>query len=1705
MKKKLLSLFIVLVFVLTSFSSFTTSSGVAKAIDPDSIVTVEQAVLDEIQTNGSASYWIQFKNTVDLSPAYTMSWSDRGWFVYETLLKQADETQAQVRSYLTGNKVEFQSYWINNSILVTSSDKTVLTDIQKFEGVESIQARKSFILYEPDTSAAVFDNGAKAVEPNLTHINVDDVWEMGIDGSGLVVANIDTGVRYSHQALVAQYRGNNGDGTFDHNYNWFNPDNHSDNVPRDGNSHGTHTMGTIVGGDGGSNQIGVAPGAKWMACAGCPDGGCTDTALLGCGQFMAAPTDLNGGNANPDKRPNAVNNSWGDCSKVYDNWFEGVIDGWHAAGIYPIFANGNAGNCGYSSPPGLNTVGNPARSGNVTGVGSSGEQNGQYATHSNWGPTDNLDTVNPADGFADMKPQVIAPGVDIRSSTPGSDTEYQKYGWTGTSMSTPHVTGLVALLWQAAPCLIGKYAATETIIESTAVDIIYDDGSPNTPSNFPNYATGWGEIDALAAVNMASGMCAIGTLEGKVTTDGTTPVEGAKIFADNGAGYTKSIYTAADGTYSSSLPKGTYTLTATKYGYASQTETEVEITEGGTTTQNFVIANLGMSLVSGTVYDGGVEGLGFHGYPLYSAIKITAPGFNKTVYTDPFTGHYEIELAAETAHNFTVEAIPDGYDAHIESVTPSGTSYNKNFQMTVGTACSVPGYLGSGVNEGFDTTSLPEGWINYDYNSSGGVWRFDDPKTRGNLTPGGEGGFAILDSDYYGYGKSQDAGLRTPAMDFTDETLVTLEFDTYFRQYGSSSATVRVSNDGGSTWTDVWSTTTTLTEHVTVDISASAAGKSSVIVEFKYTGSWGWYWEVDDVLITPIDCALVTGGVVAGYVKDAIENAPIVGADVVSENVSTQTFFIPEDPASEGLYWVFQPTTETDPQNVVFTASKNLYGNDIKTVSVAQNAVNRQDFTLGTGHLIFNPTSLEATMTMGDSPLTKDLVITNDGSASVAFELVEKDKGFTLPSIPAFKGVLPEDTRPISIGLDPLAENASRLSASADDLFKGILSGEPAFAVDLQTDTLMHIPDTTVPGTWNSIGAAMSSLYSGDFLAGDFTTLYAISSDDNNLYKVNTATGAATLVGAATPPAGHTWTGLSGTPDGILYGLTTNGSVSSLVTVDPATGVATPLGDIPGVTAGIDLAYNTDDDMIYIVDISTDSLFRVDPDTLTTTQVGALGVSANYAQGMDFEEDSGVLYWAAYTTSGELRIIDTTTGASSLVGSFPGGTEVDCLAFATGGVSDVPWLSEAPVSGTAGTEEPVTVKVTFDPTSLNQPGDYLAEIRVKHNSPYTYPNIPVTLHLIAPGNYGTFNGHVKGMEACDVNPAPLEDATVNFRQEGAVKFTTTTNAEGYYSYTLPEGTYDIEVLSDGYVSKLEQAQAVAGGQTTTVNFDLRLQAPCLVVSPASLEQTQPSDTVTTQTLTIENKGAAQGIFELIELPVTPLQLDQLIQDPSFEDGSPNSYWDEFSLEFNTPLCTAAGCGGTGGGTGPRTGDWWAWFGGSNTGDTGYVSQSVTLLPGTAELSFYVEQEYCGDAGASNYLALKIDDTEVWRTNASDPACGVLGYRLVTVDVSDFADGDSHLIKFESVTVDLSNFFLDDVELNLEPGADVPWLAEDPTAGDVPADSIINVTITYNSTGLANGDYFATLRVKNPPAAPINIPVTLHVTSLQYLYLPLILK
>jgi len=215
------------------------------------------------------------------------------------------------------------------------------------------------------------------------------------------------------------------------------------------------------------------------------------------------------------------------------------------------------------------------------------------------------------------------------------------------------------------------------------------------------------------------------------------------------------------------------------------------------------------------------------------------------------------------------------------------------------------------------------------------------------------------------------------------------------------------------------------------------------------------------------------------------------------------------------------------------------------------------------------------------------------------------------------------------------------------------------------------------------------------------------------------------------PPAGASFTGLSGAPDGTMYGLTSTCSASYLVTLDVTTGQTTPVGTLNGVGCGIDLAFNTNDGMIYVVDLLTDSLYKVDPETAVATLIGSTGINANYAQGMDFEEESGVLYWAAYngdTSVGELRVLDTTTGNSTLIGSFPGGAETDCLAFETGGLSDVPWLSEDPVAGTVPAGGSLQITVTFDATGLAA-GDYFAGLRIRPNGAPKF-DVPVTLHVV---------------------------------------------------------------------------------------------------------------------------------------------------------------------------------------------------------------------------------------------------------------------------------------------------------------------------------------------------------------------------------------
>jgi subtilisin family serine protease len=307
-------------------------------------------------------------------------------------------------------------------------------------------------------------------------------------GEGITVANIDTGVRWQHPALIRQYRGQCAFQclTVNHNYNWFDPSrvcSADGKTPCDNNGHGTHTMGTMAGDDRGSNQIGVAPRAFWIAAKGCESNNCSDSALLQSGQWMLAPKDLNGLNPRPDLRPDVINNSWGDSNGA-NAFYQSTVQAWVAAGIFPAFSNGNNG-------PGCGTVGAPGSYPESYGTGAF-DINNNIASFSSRGPS-------PFGGA--IKPNISAPGVNVRSSW--NNGSYNVI--SGTSMAAPHVAGTIALIWSinGAPSFRRDVAATMQVLDDTAIDV-----SNLTCGGTADDNNVWGEgrLDVFAAVTAAKGL-----------------------------------------------------------------------------------------------------------------------------------------------------------------------------------------------------------------------------------------------------------------------------------------------------------------------------------------------------------------------------------------------------------------------------------------------------------------------------------------------------------------------------------------------------------------------------------------------------------------------------------------------------------------------------------------------------------------------------------------------------------------------------------------------------------------------------------------------------------------------------------------------------------------------------------------------------------------------------------------------------------------------------------------------------------------------------------------------------------------------------------------------------------------------------------------------------------------------------------------------
>jgi uncharacterized repeat protein (TIGR01451 family) len=436
----------------------------------------------ETAAAGSAEFLVQLTSRADLSGAAALAnKAEKGAFVTWALRETASRTQAPLLAHLRALGMPHRSYWIVNLVWVRG-DLHALRSLASRSDVAHIYANPRLQLDAPEqqtTTALTPDT----VEWNLDWVNAPEVWALGITGQGVVIGGADTGYDWDHPALINQYRGWDG-AQADHAYNWFDATEEASPTPIDPYRHGTHTMGTMVGDDGGDNQIGMAPGARWIGCRNMDSSGNgTPETYIACYQWFIAPTGVDGSSPDSSKAPDVINNSWS-CTVT-----EGCTDpaalletvqAVRAAGILTVHSAGNSGsNCStVSTPAGIYSE-------SFT-VGATEYKTDTLATYSSRGPV----TV---DGSGRMKPDISAPGTSVRSCVPGTGYAIM----SGTSMAAPHVAGLVALLISAQPALRGQVEQIETLIEQTALHIPSTDCSSQ---GVPNNLYGWGRIDALEAV-----------------------------------------------------------------------------------------------------------------------------------------------------------------------------------------------------------------------------------------------------------------------------------------------------------------------------------------------------------------------------------------------------------------------------------------------------------------------------------------------------------------------------------------------------------------------------------------------------------------------------------------------------------------------------------------------------------------------------------------------------------------------------------------------------------------------------------------------------------------------------------------------------------------------------------------------------------------------------------------------------------------------------------------------------------------------------------------------------------------------------------------------------------------------------------------------------------------------------------------------------
>ncbi len=462
----------------------------------DTAASVDPIVLQDTANGQTAQFLVVLRTQVN-TRAIVSSVPNRlarAQLVLSSLRQAADATQAPVRAVLNSLGVRYRAYWIVN-LFAVEGDQRVVAAMASRSDVASIESNRAFRV-PLEQPVSVSPLSPQTLQWNIQRVNAPGVWADGYTGIGRTYANADTGVEWDHPALKPHYRGWNGTAV-DHNYHWWDAIHYSlggnpafacpfnSPSPCDDSGHGTHTMGIGVGDDGFGNQIGVAPGAKWIACRNMQGGVGQPSTYIECFQFFLAPTDMSGNNPDPSRAPDSVGNSYGcppseGCTAV--DVLQQAMNNLRASGVFMAVS---AGNNGY----GCSTVTDPPAIYDAAITVGATQMNNIAALFSSRGPV-------AVDHSGRIKPDLVAPGVAVLSSYP-----HNTYAeMNGTSMAAPHVAGAVALLWSAFPILRRNVDLTESILMATARPSLVGTCG-GAPYLIPNNIYGAGLVDVLAACN----------------------------------------------------------------------------------------------------------------------------------------------------------------------------------------------------------------------------------------------------------------------------------------------------------------------------------------------------------------------------------------------------------------------------------------------------------------------------------------------------------------------------------------------------------------------------------------------------------------------------------------------------------------------------------------------------------------------------------------------------------------------------------------------------------------------------------------------------------------------------------------------------------------------------------------------------------------------------------------------------------------------------------------------------------------------------------------------------------------------------------------------------------------------------------------------------------------------------------------------------